>query len=320
MMFRILNKIKGLQWFLLFLLLAIAGYQIFNESVLMDPAGFPILYKSIYNILSVNGIAHSLIISFVLILSILGVQYYFSKNKFSLKISLLPSILYLSILVLSGNLKVVSPIFFTNFFIIIILLLNEFYYKGLSKSNVFYSGMIIGLSLMIDPSSIVLFLFLIVSMVINTVISPKDIIVSLLGIITIGIYFIAYYFFIDNLDVLWVNFSQINLFEVFKTPLQLSTFQMIFIPLNFIILLYLVVKVSLIYENKVIVMRKKIITLNALLFCIMGTIAISGIGSEFLFRYFYIPISLLISILVQNPNKYFLYEILITLLFIGVCL
>ena len=320
MMFRILNKIKGLQWFLLFLLLAIAGYQIFNKSVLMDPAGFPILYESIYNLLSVNGIAYSLMISFVLILSILGVQYYFSKNKFSQKISLLPSILYLSILVLSGNLKVVSPIFFTNFFIIIILLLNEFYYKGSSKSNIFYSGMIIGLSLMIDPSSIVLFLFLIVSMVINTVISPKDIIVSLLGIITIGIYFIAYYFFIDKLDVLWVNFSQINLFEVFKTPLQLSTFEMIFIPLNFIILLYLVVKVSIIYENKVIVMRKKIITLNALLFCIMGTIAISGIGSEFLFRYFYIPISLLISILVQNPNKYFLYEILITLLFIGVCL
>lgn len=319
-MFRILNKIIGLQWFLLFLLIVIAGFQIFRSSILMDPTGFPILYKSIYNIFFNNEIARSLTISIILILSIVGVQYYFSKNNFAPKNSLLPAITFLSILVLTGSLKVVSPIFFTNFSIIIILLINESHYKGLSKSNVFYSGMIIGLSLLIDPASIVLLLFLIVSMIINTVITPKDLIVSLLGIFTIGIYLIAYYFFIDGLDILWANFAQIKLFTIFTTARQLSTLQMIFIPLNFIIIFYLVIKVSLIYENKVIVMRKKIITLNALLLCIIGTIVFSGISPEFLFRYFYIPISLLISILVQNPNRFFVYEILITLLFIGLCL
>lgn len=319
-MFRILNKIIGLQWFLLFLLIVIAGFQIFSTSRLMDPTGFPIIYKSIYNILYTNAIARSITLSLILILSIIGVQYYFSKNNFAPKNSLLPAIVFLSILLLTGGLKVVSPIFFTNFSIIIILLINESHYKGLSKSNVFYSGMIIGLSLLIDPASIVLLLFLIVSMIINTVITPKDLIVSLLGIFTIGIYLIAYYFFIDGLDILWANFAQIKLFTIFTTARQLSTLQMIFIPLNFIIIFYLVIKVSLIYENKVIVMRKKIITLNALLLCIIGTIVFSGISPEFLFRYFYIPISLLISILVQNPNRFFVYEILITLLFIGLCL
>lgn len=319
-MFRILNKIIGLQWFLLFLLFVIAEIQIFSSSILMNPTGFPILYKSIYNILFSNEIARSLTLSIVLILSILGVQYYFSKNNFAPKTSLLPAIIFLSILLLTGSLKIVSPIFFTNFSIIIILLINESHYKGLSKSNVFYSGMIIGLSLLIDPASIVLLLFLIVSMIINTVITPKDLIVSLLGIITIGIYLIAYYFFIDGLDILWANFSQIKLYSIFSTVRQLSTLQMVFIPLNFIIIFYLVIKVSMVYENKVIVMRKKIITLNALLLCLMGTILVSGISPEFLFRYFFIPISLLISILVQNPNRFFIYEILITLLYIGLCL
>jgi hypothetical protein len=301
------------------LLLFIAGFQIFNVSNLMDPTGFPILYKSIYNIFVNNNIARSLFLFFILILSIVGLQYYFTKNNFAPKNSLFPSIFYLSILILSGNIKVVSPIFFTNFFIITVLILNDSYYKGSSKSNVYYSGLIIGLSLFIDPSSVVLLFFLIVSMIINTVITPKDLIVSILGIITIGIYFIAYYFFIDNLNLLWENFGQIHLFEIFNTPIKLTPFQMIFIPLNFIIIFYLVIKVSLLYENKVIVMRKKIITLNALLFCLMATIVFSGIAPDYLFRYFYIPIALLISVLVQNPNKYFLYEILITLLYIGIC-
>lgn len=319
-MFKILNKIIGLQWVLLLILITIAGIQIFSTSRLMDPTGFPILYKSIYNILYTNTIVKSITISTILILSLLGVQYYFSKNNFASKSSLLPAIIYLSILVLTGSLKVVSPIFFTNFSIIVILLLNESHYKGLSRINVFYSGMFIGISLFIDPASIVLLLFLIVSMIINTVITPKDLIVSILGIVTIGIYLVAYYFFIDGLEILWANFDQIKWFAIFTTARQLSSLQLIFTLLNFIIIFYLVIKVSLVYENKVIVMRKKIITLNALLLCLMGTILVSGISPEFLFRYFYIPVSLLISILVQSPNRFFIYEILIGLLYIGLCL
>ena len=319
-MFKILNKYIGLQWFLLALLLILAGYQIFKASTFMDPTGFPILYKSIFNSLSNSNIARSFVVSIVLFLSIIGVQHYFSINNFATKSSLYPSIIYLSILVLSGNLKVVSPIFFTNFFIIIILLLNDSYFKGRTKSKVLYSGMFIGLSLLIDPSTIVLFLFLITSMIINTVISPKDIIVSFFGILIIGIYLIAYYFFTDSLDILWENFSQINLFNIFRSSIKISTLPLIFTILNSLILLYLIVKISLIYETKVIVMRKKVITLNALLICLIGTILLSGIELHFIIRYFYIPISLLISILVQNPNKYFLYEILITIFFIGICL
>ena len=319
-MFKILNKYIGIQWFLLALLFIIAEFQIFRVSTLMDPKGFPILYEAIYNNLFNSSISRSIVISIVLILSIIGIQHYFSINKFASKNSLYPSIIYLSILVISGNLKVVSPIFFTNFFIIIILLLNDSYFKGRTKSKVFYSGMFIGLSLFIDPSSIVLLIFLISSMIINTVISLKDFLVALFGIIIIGIYVLVYHFFTDSLEILLVNFSHINLFNIFKTNIQISTLQLIFTAINSIILLYLIIKISLIYETKVIVMRKKVITLNALLICLIATILISGIEIHFIIRYLYIPISILISILVQNPNRFLIYEILVTLLFIGIWL
>lgn len=319
-MFKILNKLIALQWFLLIILLLFSGYQLFTQSRLTDPSGFPILYHSIYSLLSQSHLTLSISIFSLLILTLVGIQYYFSKNNFSSKSSFLPSIAYVSFLLFSGNFKIITPIFFTSFILISIILLNDSYTKGSRKSNILYSGMLIGLSMMIDPSSFFFFIFLIASMIINTVINHKDIIISLLGILTVGIYFIAFYFFTDHIDLLWGNFEQIKFFSIFTTSNPLSTLKLIFLPINIIILLYLIVKISLLYESKVIVMRKKMFTLNILFLCLVGTILFSGIAPAHFYRYFFIPLSLLISILVQNSNKYFVYEILIAILYIGICL
>lgn len=319
-MFKILNKNIAIQWFVLTILMFISEYHIFKQSTLIDPTGFPILYKIIYNFLSHNSLIHFIAISSVLISTVIGIQYFFSKNNFAPKSSFLPSIAYISFLILSGNFKIITPIFFTNLILIIIILLNNSYTKKSQKSNIFYSGMLIGLSILIDPSSVFFLIFLIVSMIINTVINRKDLTISLLGVLTTGIYFISFYFFIDNLDLLWSNFAQIKLCSIFTTTYSFSTIKLIFIPINMILLLYLVVKISLIYESKVIVMRKKIITLNVLFLCLIGTILLSGVSPDHFYRYFFIPLSLLIAILVQHPNKYFLYEILIIVLYFGICL
>jgi sterol desaturase/sphingolipid hydroxylase (fatty acid hydroxylase superfamily) len=115
-MFKILNKNIILQWFLLAVGLLFLGYQITNIQIPKEPIGFPIFFNFIYQIAQKSLIAYKIIVSFIILLTLLFIQIYYSNNKFSQKPSIIPSIVYVSVLFLTRSLTTVTPILFTNFF------------------------------------------------------------------------------------------------------------------------------------------------------------------------------------------------------------
>lgn len=319
-MFKILNKNIILQWFLLAVGLLFLGYQITNIQIPKEPIGFPIFFNFIYQIAQKSLIAYKIIVSFIILLTLLFIQIYYSNNKFSQKPSIIPSIVYVSVLLLTRSLTTVTPILFTNFFIIIILVINDYYFRFNSKSNIFYSGILIGIAILFDPSAIFLILFLIIAMIINTVINPKDLYIALMGLLTVFIFIVAFFFFFDQLNILFTNFKQLQLFSIFKNPIKLSLLQWIFIPLNIFIFLFIVFRINKFYDNKVIVLRKKIITFNALIFISFITFLISNCTILQLIGYYFIPFAIVISLFSQLKSKFFLNEFFVALFLIGLCL
>ena len=316
-MLKILNKFVVLQWILTLALIILSAFFIFESSNIVPSTGFPILYQGIFDFMSHSVIGYRIFVLVILITTLILIQVYFSKNKFTQKQSLLPSLFYLILLLISGLIHQIGPIFFTNFFIIIILILTESYFKTNSKSQLFFSGFIIGISLLIDPASSLLFLFIIVSMIINTVISYKDILIVLYGIITVVIYLISFYYFTDHIEWLWSNFRQIKMFSLFNAPIILKPIEYVMIPISVVIFIYIVMKINSVFETKVIVMRKKIITFNTLIFCLLGTFLLSYCSTHDFIGYLFVPVCMLLSIFSQFKNRFFIYDILIILFIIG---
>lgn len=316
-MLKILNKFIVLQWILTLTLLIISTFFIFKSSNPVSSSGFPILYQGIFDFMTHSIFGYRILVFLILISTLIMIQIYFSKNKFTSKESLLPSIFYLTLLLISGFMHQIGPIFFTNFFIIIILTITETYFKTNSKSQLFFSGFIIGISTLIDPAASLLFLFIIVSMIINTVINPKDLLIVLFGIITVVIYLISIYYFADHIDLLRSNFEQIKMFSLFSTPISLKPIEYVMIPLSIFIFIYILFRINRIYETKVIVMRKKIITFNTLIFCLLGTFLLSYCSTHDFMGYLFVPVCMLLSIFSQFKNRFFINDILIILFFIG---
>jgi hypothetical protein len=319
-MFKILNKNIIIQWFLLFMGLVSVGYQIFNASVPINPSGFPVLFNGFYQIFISSILTYRIGVCLVLLFTLLLIQFYFFSNKFSQKQTIIPSIIYIAVLLLTGALKQVTPILFTNFFIILILAITDFYFKSNSKSNIFYSGIIIGIAVLFDPSALFLLIYLIISMIINTVINPKDLYIALMGLITVVIFTFAFYFFFDHLDLLYENFKQIGFFSILKSPIKFHIIQWGIIPIEIILFVYILFKVNIFYESKVIALRKKIITFSTLVFTIIITLFLSHCDLHNFVAYYFIPISILISIFTQLKSKYFINELIVLLFFVGLCL
>jgi len=316
-MLKILNKFVVLQWILTLTLLIISTFFIFKSSNPVSSIGFPILYQGIFDFMSHSIFGYRILVFLILISTLIMIQIYFSKNKFTSKQSLLPSIFYLTLLLISGSIHRIGPIFFTNFFIIIILTLTDIYFKTNSKSQLFFSGFIIGISILIDPASSILLLFIVVSMIINTVINPKDLLIVLYGILTVVIYLISFYYFTDHLVLLWNNFEQIRMFSIFKTPISLKPVEYIMKPLSLLIFIYILYKVNNVYESKVIIMRKKIITFNTLIFCLIGTFLLSFCSTHDSNGYLFVPGCMLLSIFSPFKNRFFINDILIILFIVG---
>lgn len=316
-MLKILNKFVVLQWILTLAFLILSTFYIFNSSIPVPSKGFPILYQGIFDFMSHSLLGYRLLVLFILLFTLVLIQIYFSKNKFTQKQSLLPSLFYLTLLLTSGLLHHIGPIFFTNFFIITILTLTEIYFKTNSKSQLFFSGSIIGISILIDPASSILLLFIIISMIINTVISPKDLLIVFYGILTVGIYLISFYFFTDHLDLLWASIKQIRMFSLFNTPISLKAIEYVMIPISILIFIFILYRINSVYETKVIVMRKRIITFNTLIFCLLGTFLLSYCSTHDFIGYLFVPICMLLSIFSQFKNRFFIYDLLIIIFIVG---
>lgn len=308
-MYKFLNKNIAFQSLLLIGLLGVAFYRIFGSPDFLFSGTTPLetLWPALFQIESQLTI--KIIFASILLLELILLIYGFRRNDFSENLSLFPAIFYLAISLSMHGFSSFSLPFVVNLFVIIILLLNINYSSHSIKNRVFISGILIGILTIIEPITVLLLAFVIGSLIINKFSSTKDILVTLFGFSIPAIYLLSYYFMIDRFYMIGDAFSDLPFLALFAS--NISHLELIKIISITLISLYIFFYLRIVFSNKLILMRRRLLTLDLLLLILFIVFLTSGQSYPQSLLYLFVPISYYFSLLTCFKSKWLFHDILI---------
>ncbi|MEG1556506.1 MAG: hypothetical protein RR356_07270, partial [Bacteroidales bacterium] len=229
-------------------------------------------------------------------------------------------IFYLLFLICGGFLNEITPAFFTNLFILLIINLNSNYLSETIKSRVFLSGVLTGIASLIDPVSLVLLFFVIATLIVNRFNKSKEIVIAIIGLVILYLYFFSYYFFTDQLEIIKKLCTDFPYFIFLKSNIIPPVWQIVKTIIWLLVVLYALFTLKLQYDNKLIVMRKRLIAIHLLLIGIIVMMFLSSYQLPGMTLYLLIPTTLYFSILLQMNQRVLVHDIVITAFTIVLCI
>jgi len=309
-MLKFINKKSAFQWVLFLGLFAYSVYTIVTKTQLTNEQGTTFLYKNFAQFFFKYELFGKGILIAVLLLQVLLFQYCSIKNEFTIKNSLLPTCFYLMILLFTNLLVAISPLFFTLLFLIITITINYTSTSAKLKNNVFLIGMLIALATCFDLSSIILLFLVAITLFINQFFKIKEIGILFFGFMLVYFYFFSYYFFTSNLNEWLLTFQQIQISGIFNSGILKDTSAPIRLIFLSILYLFFIMRARIISESKVMVQRKKLITLNMWSILMLACLFISNSTYPQVLGYLFVPISIYLVIFVQEKNPFYINEII----------
>ena len=319
-MLKFVSRKITLQWFLLFGLIGVAIYTVLAKTHITEQEGNAFLFNSFRNFFSKNELIGKGIIIVILLFQIVLLQFYFRKNEYSAKNNLLPACFYLSILLVTKSLIYISPFFFTLLFFLIIISTN---YTGNAiavKNNAFWVGMLIAFATCFDVSSIVLLALSIITLVINHFSKMKEIAILIFGFLLVYFYFFSYHFFVNHLDEWLLTFQQIKVLGVFDPKILTRTTTLIALITLCIFYFYFVVRTKIINDSKIVIQRKRIITLNTRAVLMVACLFISNSPYPDVLGYLFVHLSIYLTLLAQEKSPLYINEFVTVVTFVVLCL
>lgn len=310
-MFHFFHKKYFLQIIILIGLLAILGIRFCMSPItfaLTDQSTF--IYSRFVSFLQDNLLWTRILLLGNIMLQLFLLHYLFSKNNFTDEKSFMPVIWYLFFLICCFNVNEVSPAIFSNLIIIILLILNIHYSPTNLKNNVTFSGILIAINSFIDVTSSLLLLFLFSAMLVSRYGKAKDIFTAFIGYLIPYIYLFTYYFFTDNLLTYLESYQNIAFFSLFSSP-HFSFLHLIFASILFCAILFSFFIIKRNFDNKLIILRKRVIILALLLLISMLMILISNFPFTNALPYLFVPIVIYFSILHSFKKQIILNDILV---------
>ena len=104
--------------------------------------------------------------------------------------------------------------------------------------------------------------FVISSLIINRFSKYKDIVVYLLGILTIYLYVFCFYFFTDRLPELGSLLAEVRFSNTFASTAVYSWKEIVLLSATGLSLLYAIFILKLQYDNKQVLLRKRLMTIH----------------------------------------------------------
>lgn len=225
-------------------------------------------------------------------------QFFFLRNNFSESKSPLALVFFLVFSCFCVDSQAVTPAFFTILLTTILLNLNVNFLAERVKSQLILSGLLIALGSFLDISAVWLLLFVIISLLTNGFATPKNILLLLITFLFPYIWLFALFFFVGDLPLLTANFRQ----QLWFAPLSLNltTPAVVFLSVTAFVSIFTLLKLKFHFDNKLIVLRKRLMSLNALfLVCLLIAICTQAavrVGALYMFVPFAIVFSLLLQI------------------------
>ncbi len=229
--------------------------------------------------------------------------------------SWLPALMYIVLMSSSFNLFGLQPVWFANFFLIIALdKMFEVFMDESANIEIFNIGFFISLASLFYFPGITLLLLLISALVIYYLLKVKEIIASVLGVITPWFFVFVFYFWFDmNDDALqYLNAFTINV-GLFKT--NIYPFEWAYIWVIGVITIISVVRMYLgLLRDKPIRIRKRLQVLLAYL--IIAIISYFFVSAHLPVHHAIVllPIAAIVSVFFQENKRNIINEIFFTLI------
>lgn len=310
-MFYYLNKSWIAQFVVIILLLAWAVFTIVTSLTVGPMEGQTLLFGTLTSFWTEHPVNAKVVAIALLLLETILLALFYANNRFAETRTYMPVVFFLLLMNLGGFLKMLTPAYITTFFITLIILNTLDDNDKPVKNRVFASGLLIGICSLIDPSSLGLLLFLLLALITHRFSKSKEIIILFFALLFVYAYVVCFFFFTDNMAGLTASLKTLSFFGVVKSLKTLTLYDYLFLGFATLFAVYLIIQLKLLFDNKLIVLRKRLVNIHFLLFAVVGMLLISGLQLQQGLVYIAIPISLYFSMITQQKTRIILHDILI---------
>lgn len=302
-MFYLLRKSFILQLLAALAALAVGGYFIFSNDLSISYIDTTLPSAQLLSAYLLSHPAGAKAILFITMLLQGGLFYrYFRNSGFLDEENLLPIFFFFAFLMGMGIFMPVSTAWIMNLTILIVLNINGDIQGKSAKTATLLSGIIIGVASLYDPAAILLLVCYLLLLLINRLEKMKEMLVAICGVLITYIYVFAYHFFKGNLTDYAHSFSAIHFNFPLFTQTHFSLYAIAAAALLLLSLIYIVVRLKVYYDNKLIVMRKRFLALCLLAIFQLVMVIFSNMPFPYSLGYLIIPLSCFFISFIPSRN------------------
>ncbi len=237
---------------------------------------------------------------------------YIRQSGFLDEENVLSLLFFCAISVGMGIFLPLTPAWLTNTAILAVLNISNQGTSSISKTALLCAGIIIGTATLFDPAAALLLLFFILHVLISQIDKLRALLATLCGALISYLYLLAYHFFAGSLPNYLQSFSQIRFqFPIF-TPH--SIYALIAMGVCLLLVIYVMARVKVLYQNKLIVIRRRYLRLCILFGFTIAMMLISNVPFPYSLFYLLTPITVFIISFIPARNFAISSEILLMIL------
>lgn len=316
-MFHFLNKHIVLQIIIAILLFCWSVFTIFTNMTLVLPDGQGILYDTIYNHFVNNPVGMRVMAVVMLLFVILFLQLFYNRNKFSDIKTIMPIVFFLLLINAGKFLYSFAPASFTIPILTLIMLINtKDANEQPTKNRTFASGILVGLCSLIDPHSVLILLFLIISLLANRFSKFKEIVIAISGFLFVYIYYFATAYLFNKIPLAVSYIQKYQFFGIIRNFSSMKIMDWILGGYLLLSVLYATMALKLYFDNKLIVLRKRYLTIIILFFVMFVLMLFADSSFRYAILYVTIPVSLIFSLLTVLKNGKLMKDFIMIALFV----
>ncbi len=316
-MFYYLNKSLPVQLVLIVLLLAWSVFTVVTQTTVCSAEGQTLFFGALADFWSKHPVNLKVSIISILLLESLLIARFYSVNRFAENHTYIPVVFFLLMMNAGGFLVKISPALFTLVFMtFMVMLTSQEENDRPLKNRIFTSGLLVAIASLIDPVAICSVLFLILALITNRFSKSKEILIMVFGLLFVYVYVFSVSFFTDSFSTLSDSLKNLSFFNLFKDFKSLTVFDYVFVVYTVTLVSYLIIQLKLFYDNKLIVLRKRLVTIHLLMFILIAMLLLSGLPLSSSLLYILLPITLYFSMLSQIKRRIIFHDILIVAFFV----
>jgi len=325
MIIRVFNKSYLVQYFLLVLLQFVLWFGAFLNSPVPEPVINEYLtpgYTLLYHLLGEYHLASTFTTFFIILFGALAFNYSIEKQELSSKNALFPAFFFILVMSIQPSLftlhQALIPLLL---FIILMYYTFAIYSEEESYIKVFNSGFLIAVGSMFYLPFIYFLAFFWLTFISYRIYKWREWIIVLLGFLTPYILLFTYYFWIDELFLLFDAYA--NYFTKMTLIKAIPDFSILdFVIVGMVILLFFnaFARVYINLQENVINVRKRYWSASLLFIVSVIGLLISGKTAENQMVFLFFSMAIIIVGLFSRLKRYFWTELYVILLLILVIL